>query len=482
MITSAYNATQQEISQILSSGYWLKRGGLRAIREGTRVFEKGHFGRHPEWLNKKKEDFWEYRLHSWKDKLYSRLRNNRPAIQVFKKISRVARQQFNNVVDISIACTARATLMVNRLAYKPLAKTPLTSIRNILIICYPPGIGDTLVKTPAISAIRTNFSDVRFSVLTGSSAAEILQDNPDINEVICYDDEFSKGPVTKIKKLSYTHRLRYWWKIRKNKFDVVFDLDSSYLSGLMSWCIGAPHRIGHKNTGNHFFYTEGIREERFDRTAGHMVESHLELLESVGVKSNNKKLVLNLNDKHKLFASQFLKDVENNEIIGVNPFAAKPSREWDDLKWIELCNHLFDDGYEVMILGGPKDVERAQNISAHLVKPPLIAAGKTDIKCLAALLKEVDVLISVDTGTVHVAAAVNTPVIGLYGATPHFWEPWQTKKVIIRKDIECAPCDKLKCPRGEAECMSFISVSDVLQAVRLRYWNLKCAKGRLELI
>lgn len=73
LITSAYNATQQEISQILSSGYWLKRAGLQAIRQGTRDFKKGHFGRHPEWLNKKKEDFLEYRINFWKNKLSSRM-------------------------------------------------------------------------------------------------------------------------------------------------------------------------------------------------------------------------------------------------------------------------------------------------------------------------------------------------------------------------------------------------------------------------
>jgi 3-deoxy-D-manno-octulosonic-acid transferase/heptosyltransferase-1 len=154
-------------------------------------------------------------------------------------------------------------------------------------------------------------------------------------------------------------------------------------------------------------------------------------------------------------------------IIAVNPSARWEKKRWPLSSYAALINQLIQElKAGIIILGGKEDIPLAEEISSLVSGRPAVAAGKTSLKTLTALLERVDLLVTNDSGPMHIAAALKAPVVALFGPTnPGLTGPYGDGHIVIRKEMECSPCLRRPCIHGRPVCMEAITVEEVMEAV-----------------
>jgi len=329
-------------------------------------------------------------------------------------------------------------------------------IRNILLL-NTTAMGDTLLSTPAIRAVRKAFPDAIISSLVSPTAKEILINNPNIDRFIDYP-----GRVN----LPFFFRLPGILRdLRRDRFDLSIVLDSNDPeAGPFSYLSGAPVRIGWQESRLSFLFTIPVRK----RIEGlHVVDIKLKALESIGVRSDIRIPEIFLTEKEDTAADELLRreGLSVEGFFGLHPFGAKKNRWWPEGYVISLATILFEKyGLRAILFGGIKEMPLAERMALGMKKRPLVVAGKVGIRESAALIKRCSFLVSPDSGPMHLAQAVGTPTIALFGPTdPNLTGPTGEKNIVIRKEMECSPCKDYDCPH--LSCMKAIGVDDVLMAI-----------------
>ena len=329
-------------------------------------------------------------------------------------------------------------------------------IRNILFL-NTTAMGDTLLSTPAIRALREAFPEARITSLVSPIAKEILLNNPHIDRFIDYP-----GRVDLPFFLSLPRILR---DLRKERFDLSIVLDSNDPeAGPFSYISGAPVRVGWQESRLSFLFNIPVRK----RMEGlHVVDIKLKALEAIGIRSRGRKPEIFLTKEEELRADEILKNegLLNGRIAGLHPFGAKRNRWWPEEYVISLSNILFKKyGFRTILFGGKEERPYAVRMAGGMKGRPFVIAGNTGIRESAALIKRCSFFVSPDSGPMHLAQAVGTPTIALFGPTdPTFTGPTGEKSIVIRKKMDCSPCKDYDC--SHISCMKDISVEDVLGAV-----------------
>lgn len=320
-------------------------------------------------------------------------------------------------------------------------------------------LGDVLFTTPFITLLDKAYPDACIASLVVPRCSRVLEDNPNLDELIIYDEEGKHKGV--FGKLSLASRLK-----GKN-FDTAFILRKSLTRTIMLVLSGIPNRIGYDNPKSGFLLTHKIKPSKLPI---HKVDYFLVLAHSVGINGRVYNYTLAVKEEDRLYIDNFLKteDVYKNDIlIGINPGANWEPKRWRWENFASLIKALKKRyNAKIVITGSNSDIELAKNIASLSGIKPIIACGKTTIKQLAALFERMSLAISNDSGPMHIAASQKTPLVALFGPTsPQLTGPYGTgKSIIIRKDINCdVPCYNLNC--NENHCMKAIIVEDVLGAV-----------------
>jgi heptosyltransferase-2 len=279
-------------------------------------------------------------------------------------------------------------------------------------------VGDTIISFPAVSALRHHFPKARFSVLTRS---------------------------------------------------VIFP--RSFSSALMVFLGGVPQRVGYTGEGRGVLLTERVActDELLGR---HRMYYYLHLIEALGRCPSPPLPTLSLNGKLEGWADGFLarNDLRREVLIGLNPGATYGEAKcWPPDRFAALGRRLIKDhGASILIFGSSRPQEKVLNasIAGGIGEGCLNLSGETSLLQLAALLRRCRLLITNDTGTMHVAAAVGTKVAAIFGPTdPRTTSPLGEGHVVIHREIACSPCLKRVCPTDH-RCMELVSVTDVLEAVQ----------------
>ena len=230
--------------------------------------------------------------------------------------------------------------------------------------------------------------------------------------------------------------------------------------------IGAKYRIGRDTDRRGFFYNLKVPEGSL--SSSHEVERMLDIARTLGAKIRNKDLEIPLFTDDRNYVTEFFSQHhirEDDLVIGINPGAFRPSRKWDKKKFALVADGLSKK-YQarIIITGGKRDIKLANNISNLMIIKPIIVAGKTTLKQLAVLIQKCKLFITNDSGPMHIAAAVKTPLIALFGPGPLEYSPYGDGKrhIVIKKEVDCSPCYKMKC--RSHKCMERISAGEVLQA------------------
>ncbi len=327
-------------------------------------------------------------------------------------------------------------------------------------------IGDLVVSTPVFKAVRERFPQAWIAALVFLENRELVEGNPYLNEVLLYDKKGSERGLW--------GNLVFAGKLRKKKFDLVIHLHATNRMHQITFLAGIPVRMGwtRKSAG---LLTHGQKDIKSEGLK-HEAEYNFELLKPLGIETPAAfETFVPVSDRaHKSLGelTAHLGIPEDKPWVVINPSSSCPSKMWPVSRFAELVDALGEQfAPVVMIIGGPKDKGLAEKMRLCSKYAGLFdLTGKLSLGMLSILLKKSNLLISNDSGPVHIASAVGTPVISIFGRnqpglSPQRWRPLGKDARVIWKNVGCDPCLAHNC-RIHFLCLDVISVEDVLREVR----------------
>ncbi len=320
-------------------------------------------------------------------------------------------------------------------------------------------IGDAVMTTPAMAAVRATFPESRISVMANPLVAELFNPHPLCDEVVVFD----KGG---------THRgipgfFRFAMGLRHQGFDLAILFQNALEAALLAYLARIPVRAGYRTDCRGALLTHGVPVGRAAK-ALHHTDYYVKMLEALGVSGGDGGLRLHCTPKEELWASQLL---GKGFWIAINPGATYGSaKRWVPAGFAKVAAALIqDDEARIVLVGSPGEAAIGQAIEAAVQARPtevLNMVGKTTVRQLVALLSRCRLLITNDSGPMHVAAALRVPVVALFGPTDHTTtSPFTDRWRMVRKAADCSPCLKRVCPTDH-RCMKAITVEDVLSAAK----------------
>ena len=330
------------------------------------------------------------------------------------------------------------------------------SIRSILIV-NTTAMGDTLLSTPAIRAIRGTFPKAKMTALVSRAAKEVLLHNPHIDRMIEQPGRVDLPFLFHLPKLLKT--------IRDEKCDLAVILDGNDPEAVpLSYLSGARYRVGWAGSQLGFLLTHPVD---FNRSNQHHIEVWHEHLSALGIKPQGIEMELTLSSEEKEGAERTLaaRDLLGRPRVGLHPFAKKLSgKEWPFDRVIELANRLSGQGFQPILFGGKQEKKVADEMVLKANKRLISFAGDHSIRETMALIARCDLFVSLDSGPMHISQALGVPTVALFGPSdPRVSGPLMTSAVVLKKEFSCSPCGRAPCPHQVA-CMHAIEVREVIEA------------------
>ena len=369
-------------------------------------------------------------------------------------------------------------------------------------------IGDILHATPAARWIKEQYPDAKLHWIVTPSMVELLEGNPYVDEIIPWErDEYEAHS----KKLHIPTMWRMWWELKAKlepyKFDVAVDVQGRLITGLVLLASGAPIRLGLGGTKElNWLFTNYKTKPSTDHVIKRYVEVAQLLKEAVTKQANLEtplKPVDNGLDTETLhtvsakkmyhmdfyvpsklhtWAEEQWKTIDNHSSlnrgevekplrVGLVLGTSWATKEWPQEKWYSLIKSLQYRA-NFVCLGGPKEATQYKPLIDSLAAEGidhimLNMLGKTTLQEVGALIESCDVVVTADTGSLHIALALNKPVVALFGPTdPKLWGPLTgTFNVLVNDELDCLGCRKRRCPKPDQYCMSGIEPVRVKKAI-----------------
>jgi len=346
------------------------------------------------------------------------------------------------------------------------------TVNNILLVKLE-HIGDVILALPAMHTLREHFPGANITLLTGSWSVAIVEGSPLIDEVILYNskryDRESAGPNEAFK------RKQVFAALRKNPPDLLVSLSNDWRTLWLACLCRFQYRadIGTmltKRKVSRFFPGVFKRSDTL-RTLQHVAEMNMEVLRSIGLKNGlvHPGLCISqneINEARNLLHRKGIADSDCKVII--HPGAIWSGRAWDAERYARIGDYVTQSlSAKVIITGNEKEVDIARQVADGMDERAYNVTGKTTLRLLAALLKECDLFIGNDGGAMHIAAAVGTPVIALFGPqSPDRFGPLGTATKVLYTKTPCSPCRQDECTESPGRrCMDLISEEEVVAAI-----------------
>jgi heptosyltransferase-2 len=322
-------------------------------------------------------------------------------------------------------------------------------------------VGDTVLSYPTVQQLKTLFPKSHLAILIPSYLVDLWKTFPYVDEIIPFQKKGGIGSIWEDLNLSQS--------LKERNFDLAVILPRSFRSAFHIYLARIPIRIGYQSEGRSLLLTHGIRRTK-ELLHGHRVHYYRKLIEPLGKMESPHSPQIVLREEDRRWADRALKDLgipEGKPLIGINPGATYGlAKCWYPDRFGRLGERLAEKWQARILLFG-KEEERpiVHEILHHLGTEGIDLTGKTGLLQLAALLERCTLLVTNDTGTMHVATAVGTPVVALFGSTPPLATgPWGEGHAVVRKNVPCSPCWKRICPTDH-RCMELITVDEVEKVV-----------------
>lgn len=348
----------------------------------------------------------------------------------------------------------------DRLEKKVISKIP-QDLKRILIV-RTDRIGDVLLSTPVIKAIRERYPNAFLAMMVSAYAREIIEGNPYLDQVIIYDKD--------TKHKTWISSIKFAKDLNKKKFDLALVLHPTNRVHLITFLAGVPRRIGLNRKLGFLLTSKSTHTKQFGER--HELEYNLGLLNFLGIKAEDKRLYMPIKEESEKKIEEMFKFQclwPKDKILAIHPAASCPSKVWPVERFAELAEKLAQKyGFKVLIVGAQKETKLAEDLIKRMHIPVINFVGKTSVSQLASLLKRCTLFISNDSGPVHIASAVGTPVISIFGRnqvglSPKRWGPVGPKDKFLHKEVGCIKCLAHNCKK-EFACLKAISVEDVVEA------------------
>jgi heptosyltransferase-1 len=327
-------------------------------------------------------------------------------------------------------------------------------------------IGDVVHTIPSLNALKDLYPDSEIDWLVEEESHTLLHGHPLIHQLRVFKRKKWLKTVWKGTGLKETVRLIMG--MRRQKYDLIIDFQGLFKSGIMAFLAGGKVRLGYDKTRelSYLFLTEKLPPYDPDT---HAVDRYLDVVRSLGWKGNERtfSFPVTATDKHHvemLIESNGVRDRE--KIVLVSPKARWKTKLWNQDKFATLCDRLMEElGREVIMIGGRKDLNYIDGIISTMKNEVINIAGQTNLRELAYLMTISPLVICLDSGPMHIAAAVGAKTIALFGPTsPKRTGPYGENHVVISQRAECSPCFQKSC--DDTICMNEIGVEEILSAVR----------------
>jgi len=339
-------------------------------------------------------------------------------------------------------------------------------------------IGDVIFSTPVFRALRQHYPDAKIVSLAVPRVVPVLEACPDVDEVIVYDEKgrhrWPWGKLALIRQL------------RRFQFDAAFLLHRSWTRAFLVYGSGARQRIGYdlKNLGHLLTHTVSHPGEGIHRS-----DYYLKIVESYGVPVTDRRTRLVPSDQSREEIRRRLKSEEIDDgdfVIVLNTGGNWNLKQWPPESFAAVIRLLAQEAslpVRIVVSGAPKDLERVQRIQNLAAGTPCtILAGQTSLPQVFALMERANLVISADSGPLHIASSVGTATIAIFGPTrPEITGPrGEGSSVVLQKDLDCnrRACYRLDCP--ENRCMKSVTPQEVVrEAVRIYHRQTAQTKDRL---
>ena len=313
-------------------------------------------------------------------------------------------------------------------------------------------IGDAVMTLPAIRAIRKYYPQAHISLLVNPAVAPLFENSNDIDEIIIYEPVFRE----------LVGKLRLAKILRKKRFSRAILLQNAFDAALIAFLARIPKRIGYNRDRRGVLLTDPIQYTNQDRNVHH-IHYYLNLLTAAGIGGAYSHPWLRMTLQERLDSRSRLSELKR-PILGINPGATfGSSKRWLPERFAEVAGWFIRETRgSVVILGGKDDVTTGEEIYKQIPMNKLLLAGKTSLRELMALISECDVLVTNDSGPMHIAYAVGTPLAAIFGSTsPELTGPVGEGHAVIRTKIDCSPCFERTCDKDYIRCMFGINSEDV---------------------
>ena len=303
-----------------------------------------------------------------------------------------------------------------------------------LLIELPTWLGDAVMATPAIENIISHFKNVEITLIGSFVSVEALQNHPRVIQTFFVDKRFSNF---------------YKTLIDLDEFDLFFSFRGSLRAKLFKLFVSSKVKNQYS-------------KDKYKR--GHQVEKYNNFInDSLGIDSKPGRLIVH---------SKGQKKINKNRILGINPGAAfGNAKQWYPENFAKVALGLSTE-YDIIIFGGPQDYDIAQDIESYLIEMGVVnylnLATKLSVTQLISQIENLDLLVTCDSGPMHLAAALKIPTVAIFGPTKvNETSQWMNKKsIVVKKNFECQPCMKKSCPLQHHNCMKSIDESDILDAAK----------------
>jgi lipopolysaccharide heptosyltransferase II len=304
--------------------------------------------------------------------------------------------------------------------------------------------------------LREKYPKARIAFLVNPGTAEVLQDNPYLDEVL------------ELPRQSWWKQLKFILQLRDEKFDTVIDLTDGDRSAFLSWATRASVRLGYNRDRR---WRGKLYSHVLPSAYGsmHMVEYHQQALVGLGIHKSVGNPEIYLHAEIQQHDQEMFDDflAKGQSLALLYPTARYTGKVWPIERFAAVADWLSERGVRVALIGSQRERLIGQHIMNVTKHKPMNLMGKTRFSQLTAIMKQSILLIGNDGGPLHIAAAVGCPVLGLYGPTnPAVWGPRGSNVQVIYKSVDCEQCFHSGCSRGEESCMRQISVDEVCQAAR----------------
>ncbi|MBU0683419.1 MAG: lipopolysaccharide heptosyltransferase II [Candidatus Omnitrophota bacterium] len=332
-----------------------------------------------------------------------------------------------------------------------------------IVIMRTDRIGEVLLSTVVVDSIKTLYPSVEISFVTSEYSRQILENRCDISEILTVDT-FSKDKW-------FLNALKLACTLRKRHFSGAIILNAHKLLHLAVFLAGIPVRVGYKRKWG-WLLNQAIEDKRNEGTK-HEIEYAMDFMRLVGF-SGAVPVPSLISDKTSeefvegLLAEKKVQDKDT--LIVLHPASSNPAKMWSKESYARLIKYLkVRLNCVVALIGSREEKNLVNDIVTKCEEEVIDFSGELNLKQLISLLKRAKLFIGNDSGPMHMAAALDVPVVAIFGrkipgVSPGRWRPWGDKHIVFHKDAGCVTCYDRECPHGY-KCLKAVTVDEVFEAV-----------------